>query len=183
LTRWQFWFGLMTGCGPVAWGEPEPIVAVEGWRKWAGTDPFGVQPDDAYCDSTSWGPADFGGEPTFDVQTQFCSWLTVQQATTTAVLRDDRVFLRLWHDTLTAWDEGVGANLGLWVDGEIVWTTYIPIPADGAIVLADLELRRELPAGTLVAFHIDNHGANSYHLLEVSRRPAVGRGDAVDVSP
>jgi hypothetical protein len=175
------WGLVLTACGPSAWGEPQPLVSVDGWGALAGADPFGAPPPGAVCDPAGFGPEDFAGEPAFDVRTQQCGWLSVAQAANAGLSRTDRLFLRLWHDPLTSGEPGASAHLGLAVEGEVVWTQDVPIPAGGGIVLADLELRRALDEGFELIFHVDNHGSNSYHLLEISRRPAVAPADAVDV--
>jgi hypothetical protein len=177
------WGMMLAACGPTAWGDPEPLVTAEGWSALDGPDPFGAPPVGTVCDPTGFGPENFGGEPAFDVRTQLCGWLSVAQASSAALERTDRLFVRLWHDPLTAGEPGSSAHLGLAVDGEVVWTEAVAIPSDSGIVLADLSLGRALDAGFELVFHVDNHGSNSYHLLEISRRPAVAPADAVDVLP
>ena len=172
---------VLVACGPRAWGEPEPIVTAEGWRPFEGDDPFGEPPAGAWCDSLGWGPESFGGEPSLDVKTGACDWLTVRQPTSAEVLRTDRLFFRLWHDLLVAPGDGALSRVGLAMGDRILFVEEIPIPAQSGIVLADLDLGQLVPAGTELLFHVDNHGANSYHLLEISRRPAVPPKDAVDL--
>jgi hypothetical protein len=176
------WFAAaIAACDPVAWGDPEPLVAHDGWRPLEGEDPFGAPPEGAWCDGLGWGPEDFGGEPSFDVRTGICPWLTVQQAMSAELEPTDRLFIRVWHDMLVSPDPDPSARIGVSVVDDLVFEQVVPIPTQSGIILADLELRRGIETGTLLRFHVDNHGANSYHLLEISRRPAVPPKDAVDL--
>lgn len=171
----------LSSCAPVAWGEPEPLALVDGWRPLAEEDPFGEPPAEAWCDDLGWGPEDFAGEASLDVRSASCPWLTVQQATLADLVVTDRLFLRLWHDMLVSPELGKTARIGLALESDVVFEQIVPIPSPSGIVLADLSLSRYVEAGTPIFFHIDNHGANSYHLLEVSRRPAVSPSAAVDM--
>lgn len=145
------------------------MVDAELWRAWEGPDPFGEQ-GDRYCDPLAWGPADFGSERVFDVWTQQCAWVTVWQASMVELGRRDRLHITLFHDLMSG-PSDVDAHLGLALGEEIVWQETVPIPSDAAFVLADLELKQRFEAGTPVLFHVDNHGSNSYHLIEVGVAP------------
>jgi hypothetical protein len=171
----------LSSCAPVAWGEPEPLALADGWRPLAEEDPFGEPPEEAWCDDLGWGPEDFAGEESLNVRSASCPWLTVQQATVAGLEVTDRLFLRLWHDMLVSPEQGKAARIGLVLESEVVFEQIVPIPSPSGIILADLSLRREVATGTPIFFHVDNHGANSYHLMEVSRRPPVPLSEAVDM--
>jgi hypothetical protein len=47
----------------------------------------------------------------------------------------------------------------------------IPIPRPGGLIARQRTLERALPAGAPVYFHLHNHGANSWSLVEVSAGP------------
>jgi hypothetical protein len=57
------------------------------------------------------------------------------------------------------------------VDGLAVRDDRIPIPESGGLIVRDLRVERDIPAGAPVYFHLDNHGANCWALVEVSAGP------------
>ncbi len=177
---------LGTGCTAQAWGEPEPLVVASGWEIVADDDPFGAPPAGWSCDPQGWGTEVFGLEDSLVVRTQLCDFVSFEQPILAPIRAGERVFVRAWHDPLTAWDTdggAVAAHLGLSIAGQFVWGVEIPIPNAGQIVLADVELPVQAPEGARAVFHVDNHGANTYHLLEVSVRPRVGTAADVAVLP
>jgi hypothetical protein len=57
------------------------------------------------------------------------------------------------------------------VDGLSVLDERIPIPKPGGLIVRELRVERDIPAGAPVYFHLHNHGANSWALVEVSAGP------------
>jgi hypothetical protein len=159
----------LTACGAPTWGAFVPIVSADAWRAWEGEDPFG-QPGDRACDPAGYGLEDLAGAPAFQVQTGLCDWVTVAQATEIEVRRRDRFDVRVFHEALIG-AAGTAATVGVAIDDEVVWRAEVPIPADSGFLLPELELKRELPVGTVLLFHVDNHGANSYHLIDIGVSP------------
>jgi len=159
----------LAACGEPRWGEFSPIVSADGWRAWDGADPFGEQ-GDRPCDPLGYGLEDLAGTPSFQVKTGVCDWATVYQPTEVEVKRRDRFEIRLFHDALIG-PANTFATVGVSVEDEIVWQEQVAIPADSAFLLPELELKRELPVGTVLLFHVDNHGANSYHLIDIGISP------------
>jgi len=142
-------------------------------------DPFaGYRPDGDQCSPDGWGPSDFGGEPAFDVDTQLCDFITV-----TAPLRADLpqlglVTVRLWHFDLLAEEDDAEAWLVLAFEDWTLWEERIPIPAESNLVVGQFPVPFSALRGDSVVFHLQNHGSNSYHLLEVSVTERCGPGDA-----
>jgi hypothetical protein len=180
-------FLLLGACSAQGWGDPDPIVVAGAWDIVARDDPFGEPPAGWACDPSGWGTERFGLEESLVVRTQLCDFASFSQPITRRLHRGDRLFLRAWHDPLTAWDTEAGtvaAHLGLAIDGRLVWGVQVPIPNAGQIVLADVDMPVDVPAGADAVFHVDNHGANTYHLLEVSvRRPVSAGGDVAVIPP
>lgn len=178
MTRATFWLLCSAACGPLDGADAEPVARPEAWRPIAGPDPFG-NAGDVYCEPTSWGPTEFDDQGTvsFEIDTTFCPWLTVEQPSTVEIRRHDRLTLRMWHFDLTAPDVA-DATIGLAVGDEVVWTDDFSIPRPGAWIEAAWDADRVIPAGTPLRVHVDNHGANTYDILEVgvARRVRGGGG-------
>jgi hypothetical protein len=123
---------------------------------------------DNSCAPDAFGPEDFGGELSFEVSTDDCQRLTVAQPALTRIWEGDAIFVRVWHEQLSA-PEPAEAVLALAIAGTEVWRETIPIPQDhGGIVLGELIAERDTAEGAVVSWHVHNHGKNAYHLLEVS---------------
>jgi hypothetical protein len=149
------------------------LVDANAWSRVVGSDdPFeGAGGSDDDCDESAFGPEDFGGELAFEVRTDICPRVTVAQPALAGLRAGDEVFIRGWHERLTA-PEAAEAVLALAIAGKEVWRETIPIPQDGGgIVLGELVVGRDYDAGTAIAWHVHNHGQNGYQLLEVSGGP------------
>jgi hypothetical protein len=143
-----------------------PVVTPTAWAP-AADDPFEVlRPAEVECPEGSWGAEELSGEPAFSVDTADCNYLSVEQPSLVDLQADDRLALRLWHFELTGPD-GAVANLGLAIDGDLVWREVLPIPRDAELLTPTVRLERSYPAGSTVVFHASNHGANSYSLIAV----------------
>lgn len=170
---------LAGACVPLVPGPPEPLVDVDGWVKVEGAqDPFaGEGGADVDCPEDAVQVYVFGSEPSLDVTTQDCPRATVAQPALRAGRAGDVVALRGWHELLTA-IEPAEAVVALAIDGHELWRGTFPIPSDGGPILAEVSAERSWEAGAPVAWHVHNHGKNSYHLFEVVLRPLVRATDA-----
>lgn len=136
----------------------------------AAEDVFGDErPEDLLCDEIlGIGTEMFGPDLVLEINTDFCDYATVRQPTLRPLLAGDTVTLRAWHYELTT-PAPAEAHLALAIDGALVWETYVPSPAEGAFVDAELVVERDVPTGAELQFHVHNHGANSYDLLSIER--------------
>lgn len=162
------------GCTVLAPGEPEPLVAVRGWERVVGAaDPFaGEGGSDEACDVAGVQVYNFGSELSLDVGTDKCPRVTMAQPALRAIGEGDVIALRGWHEPLTA-TAPAEAVVALAIDGEELWRAAYPIPSESGPMLGELAAPRAFPAGAQVAWHLHNHGKNSYHLFEVVVRPLV----------
>lgn len=166
---------LVGGCVDLVPGEPVALVNPYDWVRVTGErDPFaGEGGTDDGCPVVDAKPYDFGGEISFDIDTDGCSRVTVEQRSAVPIGTNDVIALRAWHEMLTA-VEPATAVLALAIGGEEMWRWQIEIPKEqGGPVLGERPAPRDWPAGTPIAWHIHNHGKNSYHLLDVVVRPLV----------
>jgi hypothetical protein len=168
---------VLVACAERVPGQPIPLVDLGRFERVTGADdPFaGEGGDDVDCPESAARETDFGGEPALDVSTDGCPRITVAQPALVQVRAGDHVTVRAWRDPLFAsGEDGAEAVMALAIDGEEIWRTAIPIPQpSGAIALGDVPAPRSWPEGAQVAWHVHNHGKNSYHLLDVDVRPLV----------
>ena len=140
------------------------------WAPWEGeSDPFGDVPN-APCVPEAHGSEEVTGIWVYSIETEACSWLTLSQETALEALEGDRVVARIFHFALLA-PEAASARVGLALSDQVLASTEIPIPSSSGVVTLEHVLNQPIPKGSDLLFHVDNHGANSWHLLEVRLNP------------
>jgi hypothetical protein len=180
----QRWFGvlacleMMAGCI-----DPEPLkcrllaenerallvdhglwrLATEEEDPWRSDRPIDIE-----CDSSGRQPEDFGGQFSLGIDTGLCGYTTVVQETIEPICAGEKLFVWIWHFGLTG-PEGSNAHLGVQIADELVYTETLPIPNTSGLIAEGFALKDAYPAGTKIYFHVRNHGANTYQLLELSR--------------
>jgi len=132
-------------------------------------DPFAPEAP-ITCEPEAHGPEEITGVWVYSVDTEACSWLTVRQRTMLALQPGDRLRAGVFHFALTAPTDAT-AHVGLAWSDEVFVTVDEPIPSAGRLVTLEYTAERAHPAGEELFFHIDNHGANSWHLLEIRLNP------------
>ncbi len=181
MARWVSIFGYfftMAGCldpeplqcRPLAPDERAVLVDHGLWRlASAEEDPWqSERPADIECDASGRKAEDFGGQLSLGIDTGLCSYTTMVQETLEATCAGDELFVWIWHFGLTG-PEGSSAHLGVQVGDELVYTQTLPIPNTSGLVAEGFKLTKDHPSGTEIYFHVRNHGANTYQLLELSR--------------
>ena len=147
--------------------NPELWVLVE-----RADDPFDDRPASASTDCV---PAavmaeDLAGERVLGVDTGSCSYVTTVQLSQREVVSGEVIHVRVWHFELTA-SEPAQAHVAVVVDGIDVLNERVMIPQPGGLITTQLQVTRAIPAGARVYFHLHNHGANNWALVEVSAGP------------
>jgi hypothetical protein len=131
-------------------------------------DPFSpLQPSGAFCDPSAVAYELIGGEPSLQINTQGCNYVTLWQPTLTDLRAGDEIYLRVWHFSLTAPAPGT-AYLAIQLGDQVVWSTELPIPSEGGLIADQVVAPADAPAGTPIYFHLQNHGENSYNLIQAS---------------
>ena len=148
-------------------GQPLSIIDQKAWTQVDfKKDPFEA-PDDATCDAQSGiGSETLDGEDTLAVLTGFCSWATVEQKSKVEVKKGDVLNLRIWHFELSG--EGpahVKLRIGEWM----LFEREIPKPHKAQLIAESIVVPFDFDIGSQVYFHVDNHGANEYSLVELSK--------------
>jgi hypothetical protein len=148
----------------------ENLVVHEFWSTLDATeDPFD-RPADAGCKRGGIMPELLADEPVFSVDTGFCPYITVSQPTLREVPEGHNIKVRLWHFELSA-PQPAMAHAAVVVDDLHVLDEQIPIPSAGGLIVRELRAPHAIALGAPVYFHLHNHGANSWSLVEVSAGP------------
>lgn len=170
---------LSAGCAP----DAPPIAVPEGARAlvnafdWTpldpAQDPFRDRPAGVDCPPESWGGEPFGAQYALEVQTGpgGCGYFSAAQPLLSAVGAGEPIRVRVWHFALDAPTRGE-AHVAVALDGEVIWQRWVVVPAaEGALLLDTVVAPRTLPAGAPLVFHLHNHGANTWNLLDVVASP------------
>jgi hypothetical protein len=151
------------------------------------TDPFSpLRTPEHYCDDACHFPEFLQvGESSYTAETGRCNYLTLRQETLRPISAGDTFFLRLWHFALSS-PNGGKAYMAVQIGDRMVWEGRLPIPCRGGLVgfvpggdcldnpdgvdadPAEFTTDFDAPAGTPIYFHLQNHGENSYNLVELS---------------
>jgi len=157
-------------CEPVAEGQSRMLVDHDQWRvattqedPWAAHRPG----EDIACPDDSRKTEDFAGTYAYAVITTNCGYTTVVQETIADACAGEDFYVWLWNYALTA-PEDATAFLGVQIGDTLIWEDTRAIPGPSALEATRVKLPEDVPAGTPIYFHVRNHGANSYELLELS---------------
>ena len=119
------------------------------------------------CDtSRGIGTESLDGEDTIAILTDFCPWATVAQTTLVDLEAGDSLNFRIWHFELTG--EGparIAIQIGDWVALDL----QVEKPHKAQLIADTIRVPEAIPSGSQVYFHVDNHGANEYSLVELSK--------------
>lgn len=160
--------GTRLRCEPVVDGAPRALIHHDRWRvATAEEDPWAEhRPVDVSCPPEARQPEDFGGTYAFSIQTGQCPYTTLVQETLADACEGESLFVWVWNFGLTA-PEKATAHLGVRL-GPTDWSATRAIPSPAALVAEEVIVAEDAPAGTPIFFHVRNHGANSYELLDLT---------------
>lgn len=155
--------------------EPTSILSHDAWSPLPpDQDPMiEHRPEGADCNQiVGFKAEEFGGEDTLEVNTEYCNYATFSQPSTFPVRKGDTLQLRLWHFKLIPRRNFSVAHLSLRIGDWTAWDVTLDMPRESELLLHSIRAPRDFPKGTPLYFHLHNHGANTYHLIELSvRRP------------
>lgn len=166
--RWLVLLLLMTGC--VEPREASTLVDHGAWEL-SSADPWPDHaPDPIECGPLAWSAENSGGEPSLEVRTDDCNYLVVEQPTLAELLPGDQLQFRLWHFDLIQFEPATG-HAALSIGGVVYVDEEIAIPGEAEMIIREVFVDEEVPAGAPVVFHLHNHGANTWNLVEISGNP------------
>lgn len=157
---------------PAAEGEPASGLLVNpfDWTALPQDAPPFARETPSPCSEEAYGPEDLTGVWVYSIDTELCDWLSVEQATALELKPGDKVRARVWHFELTA-PIDAKARVGLALGQTVLVTAEKDIPSDSAMMTLEALIERPWSKGSPLIFHVDNHGANSWHLVEVELNP------------
>ena len=96
-----------------------------------------------------------------------CNWITLEQPSLRAIRAGDEVEVRTRHSPLNAPVPGK-ARMSFAIGDQIALDEEVLIPSDFDFLSNTWTAPWDYPAGTRLLFHVENHGANEYMLIEVN---------------
>lgn len=190
--------GLLSGCGDggEATSEPGPIVDNLLWKITnEGDEFFGSPPPESTCPPSEDCPVPDGDcvrlspgcRPTYiaecfdpftvlSVYTDSCNWVTLEQPLLRDIRAGDEVAIRTFHFALTA-PSGGEARVSLAIGDQLAFERRFLIPQPSGPANSIWVAPKDMPAGTRVLFHVDNHGSNEYLLVEANVCPELESDD------
>ena len=109
----------------------------------------------------------FGEDLIFSVDTGKCASVTVEQLLLNNLPAHAFVTGRVWHFSLSA-EKPAMAWVAITIDDTLVWSEQIAIPADSGLILIKWRTALPFSAGAPIRFHVQNHGSNTWHLIDLS---------------
>lgn len=103
-----------------------------------------------------------------DDRVSLCNWISLEQPSLRAIRAGDEVEIRARHSELTAPVPNGSARMMLVIGDEIALDYSVLIPSDFFFPKNTWTAEKDYPAGTPLLWHVDNHGANEYMLIEVN---------------
>ena len=102
---WALPIALLVACGGDSGSEERSGGALVDHNDWVvsslGTGLFGAIPEEICEEEVSYRAEELGGEFVFAIETQFCSYLTVEQPSLLELRAGDTIKARLYHAPLT----------------------------------------------------------------------------------
>ena len=183
-------------CSSTEEPEQRPRGALVDHQKWAllegADDPFATErPPEVNCPPSEVAYENSGGEEAIEVNTFTCNYVSVGQASLLNVVAGDKIRLRGWRGRSTA-SGPAEAHIAIMLGETLLFdkTYRIPCSTGGPLcprsddpcndagvsavppcdttVQPLIEAEADAPKGSLVVFHVHNHGDNRYSLIEMS---------------
>ena len=128
----------------------------------------GFPHNDRVCQSGDVYSESLDGDESLTINTNFCGWATVEESLHTGFDKGDDFFARIFYFQQIA--PGIAeAHLVCTVDGEPFYSKTIPLPAPSFLIAEDFKAPFSAKAGAKLMWHLDNHGVNTWNLLELSK--------------
>lgn len=140
----------------------ESLVDVNAWQPRAEMDDSlaSHRPDQVNCPPNAW----YEEDGALEVETGYCNYLSLVQASKVAVNVGEPLHLVLWHGQLNN-PEPAEAHVAISIAGQRVFEQEVDIPSKGGIYDVVLPSPVNVAEGDEVEFHLHNHGYNTWTLL------------------
>ncbi len=144
--------------------DADALIDVNSWQYQSAADDSlaAHRPGTVECPDNSW----YNEDGALEVETGFCNYLSVAQPSLAPISAGDTLHLVLWHGNL-AFNRPASAHAAITVDGNVVWQANVDIPSDAEIFDLRIPVDFDAPAGSVVEYHLHNHGYNTWTLLKL----------------
>ena len=159
--RAPLWIAIgIAGCTPVS--EPMDLTDPFDWQQaTASEDPFPDRPENVEC-PTSAMVIEFEEDTAFlEIDTTFCSYVTLTQETKAEIEEGDTVVFRWGHRDLDAPNPAQG-HVALLINDSLVVDQTVDIPASEMDTVVEFEMPEDVPMGSPIWLHLHNHGDNQW---------------------
>jgi Copper type II ascorbate-dependent monooxygenase, C-terminal domain len=120
------------------------------------------RPETVDCQPNSW----YEEDGALEVETGYCNYLSLSQASKAEIVAGDQLHLVLWHGDL-AFEEPAVAHVAVSIAGKLVWEQEVEIPSEAEIFDLKIPLPFDAQAGSELVYHLHNHGYNTWTLLKL----------------
>ncbi|RMF18298.1 MAG: hypothetical protein D6761_02965 [Candidatus Dadabacteria bacterium] len=167
---WALVVLMLPACGGGQAGA-EPVAAMDKWQRVeAAEDPFSAQRESwHYCDPGGIGTEVGHDGTTLEVDTGLCNFATVRQPLKAALGAGDTLQLDLWHGVLDA-PEVATATVIVATEEALLLQGAFPIPSASGQASLTGAVGADIPVGTFVYLHLNNHGDNAWTFLALEKR-------------
>lgn len=157
--------------GEVSHQETHALVVAEKWVRVVGAeDPWDGSKPAEVADCTE---AELELEPVdegvwFEINTKGCAYVTVAQPLLAEVPKGALLTLRIWHFKITTWTGIFHLAYQVGAGNPPEWELEKEVPSGSGLIYEQWPATRAYRAGEQVFFHVQNHGDNSWNLIEFS---------------
>jgi len=135
------------------------------------SNPFAdLRPEGTECAAEAHGAEELAGLWVYSIDTATCPWVTLRQPTALPAYPGDHIQASVWHFSLTAAAPAT-ALVGFALAEGALMTAEEAIPGEARLLTLGHVVVEAIPTGTDLYFHLHNHGANSWHLVDVQLNP------------
>lgn len=133
------------------------------------TDPYPLREGGVRCDDSAVVVEEIDQGLWLDIVTDSCDHASLQQTTLDELGPGDVLLVWIWHYAMEHEGGEFHAQVSIGAPGQVAWETQLPVPAVSGLIYDEVVVSDGWPAGSPIWFHLSNHGANTWSLIEVAR--------------
>lgn len=117
------------------------------------------QPEEIECDISA-----FAVEiDQLEIRTDYCNYAAIEFEILKDISAGTTIEALVLHTGLWALEDAE-AHFAFYINGELFWEEYRPIPSDTEFFFEEKVIDKDIPQGSQLYFHLHNHGANDWKL-------------------
>lgn len=170
---------------PIGWDDDNPVSLIDHnlWQHptpGPGTDPFWPQDSAAAAAIKPCPPEGIEVEledidSWVEVDTTSCGWATMSQPALVGAQPGDKLRIRVWRWKILDGDGGYSLHIHLGAPDalELIWAESLDVPGKSGLWVGTYGVKAPIAPGTPVWWHVQNHGINTWNLIEIARLDAI----------